>query len=227
LAELVAVGILVLAAVAIVPPLVNGVIQVAEQLPTQQQVQGQLDAFEASLGGLQEPIRGIVLSVTTQAVANLQAPLTAAIAGTGRFVSDQILGVAGTLSFLLGLLVIPAWVLTLVSDERSIKRNVAGSIAPAVRADVIALVRIVDRAFGTLLRIRVLLALVSGGFIWLGLELLEAAGIATVRYQVTASVLLGGLQLIPELGYFLGFFPLLLVLGIGGPIPFVAIVAVY
>src|SRR5262249_51490558 len=78
-AELVAVGILVPGAVAIVPPLVNGVIQVAEQLPTQQQVQGQLDAFEASLGGLQEPIRGIVLSVTTEAVANLQATLHAAI----------------------------------------------------------------------------------------------------------------------------------------------------
>jgi predicted PurR-regulated permease PerM len=227
LAELVALGVLLLAVVAVVPPLVNGLVQVAGGLPTQAQVQTQLDDFEASLGNLQEPVRGIVLSVTTQAVANLQATLNAVIAGTGKFVADQILGVFGTLSFVLGLLVIPAWVLTLVSDERSIKRKLAGEIAPAIRPDVIALVRIVDRAFGTLLRVRVLLALVVGGLIWVGLELVQAAGIGVPRYQVTASVLLGGLQLIPELGYFLGFFPLLLVLAVGGPVPFAAIVVVY
>ena len=60
--------------------------------------------------------------------------------------------------------------------------------------------RIVDRAFGTFLRTRVLLALVVGVGVWIGLELIEQLGIATFRYQVTAAVLLGGLQLIPELG---------------------------
>ena len=40
-------------------------------------------------------------------------------------------------------------------------------------------------------------------------------------------MLLGGLQLIPELGYVLGFFPILLVLGIGGPIPAIAVLVVY
>ncbi len=227
LAELVAVGILVLAVVAVVPPLVNGVVQVAARLPTQAEVQASLANFEASLGQLQEPVRGIVLAVVTEAAANLRSALDGAVGGAGEFVASQILGVAGTLSFLLGLLVIPAWILTLVADDRSIRQRATGLIAPALRGDVVALGRIVDRAFGTFLRTRVLLALVVGVGIWIGLEVIEQLGIATFRFQVTAAVLLGGLQLIPELGYVLGFFPLLLVLGIAGPIPAAAVAIVY
>jgi predicted PurR-regulated permease PerM len=69
--------------------------------------------------------------------------------------------------------------------------------------------------------------LVVGVGVFLGLKLIEQLGIATFRYEVTASVLLGGLQLIPELGYVLGFFPILLVLAIAGPIPALAVLAIY
>jgi predicted PurR-regulated permease PerM len=227
LAELVAVGILALAVVAVIPPLVNGLVQVAGQLPTQDEVRASLASFEQSLGELQEPVRGIVLAVVTEAASNLQAALQGFVSGAGRFVATQILGVVGTLSFLLGLLVIPAWILTLVADERSIKRRTTGLLAPAIRGDVVALARIVDRAFGTFLRTRVLLGLVVGFLIWVGIQVMELAGIADFRYPVTAAVLLGGLQLIPELGYFLGFFPILLVLAIGGPVPALAVTIAY
>lgn len=227
IAEIVAVAILAVAVLAIVPPLVNGVIQVAGRLPTRDEVQASLASFEASLGQLQEPIRGIVLAVVTEATSTLRSTMDGAVTGAGQFVANQILGVAGTLSFLLGLLVIPAWVLTMVADERGIKERGSRLIAPAIRGDVVALARIVDRAFGTFLRTRVLLAVVVGGLVWLGLELLAQVGIAEFRYQVTASVLLGGLQLIPELGYVLGFFPIVLVLAIAGPIPAAAVAVVY
>ena len=227
LAEIVAVAILAVAVLAIVPPLVNGVIQVAGRLPTRDEVQASLASFEASLGQLQEPIRGIVLAVVTEATTTLRSTMDSAVTGAGQFVANQILGVAGTLSFLLGLLVIPAWVLTMVADERGIKQRGSRLIAPAIRGDVVALARIVDRAFGTFLRTRVLLAVVVGVLVWLGLELLARLGIAEFRYQVTASVLLGGLQLIPELGYVLGFFPIVLVLAIAGPIPAAAVAVVY
>ncbi len=227
LAELVAVAILAGVVIAIVPPLVNGVVQVAGRLPSQAEVQASLASLEASLGELQEPVRGIVLAVVTEATASLRRAMDGTVAGAGQFVAGQILGLAGTLSFLLGLLVIPAWILTLVSDERSIKQRATGLIAPALRADIIALARIVDRAFGTFLRTRVLLAVVVGVGMWIGFEIIERLGIGTFRYQVTAAVLFGGLQLIPELGYFLGFFPLLLILGIAGPIPAAAVAVVY
>ena len=55
----------------------------------------------------------------------------------------------------------------------------------------------------------------------------EQLGIASFPYAVTAAVLLGALQLIPELGFFLGFFPIALVLVIGGPVPAASAAVVY
>ena len=227
LAELVAVAILVGVVALVVPPIVRGMVAVALSLPTAAEVKASLSGLEAQIGGLDEPLRGIVLAVVTDVVANLQAAITNGVDNLGAFVTNQILGIAGTLSFLLGLLVIPAWVLTVVADERAIKRNAVGLLAPAVRGDVIGLTRIADRAFGTFLRIQVLLAIVSGFLIYAGLMGAQYLGIAEFRYAVTAATLLGALQLIPALGYFIGFFPILLVLGIGGPIPALTVLVVY
>ena len=209
------------------PPLLRGIVTVALALPTQAQIQAGLVDLEARLGQLPDPLGGIVLAVATEAAANLQATMQGLVQGAGAFVANQILGLAGTLSFILGLLVIPVWVLTLVSDERKLKGNVANMFPPAIRPDVVGLGRIVDRVFGTFLRVQVVLAIVVGFLIWLGLTIAQAMGIAEFRYAVTGATLLGFLQLIPELGFFLGFFPILLVLAIGGPVPAATTVVVY
>jgi predicted PurR-regulated permease PerM len=227
LAELVAVAILVGVAVIVLPPLLRGFAQVALSLPTADRVEAGLADLEAALGQLPEPVKGIALAVATETVANLQGALNGLVDGAADFVTQQILGFFGTLSFVLGLLVIPAWVLTVVADERSIKRRGAQLLAPAIRLDLLALARIVDRAFGTFLRVRVLLSLVVGFGIWVGLTAAEQLGIADFRYELTAAVLLGALQLIPEVGFYLGFFPMLLVLAGQGPIPALAMAVVY
>ena len=227
IAELIALAALAGVVVLIVPPILRGLVRLAGILPTRDQVSAALDGLQTSLGTLQEPIRGIVLAVATQTAANLQAALDGLVNGAANFVTTQILGLAGTASFVLGLLVIPAWVLTLVADERSIKRRATGVIAPGLRADAVALARIVDRAFSTFIRIRVLLAIVASALIFAGLEVAGRLGIQTVDFTLTAATLLGVLQLIPELGFFLGFFPILLVLAVVGPVPALTIAAVY
>jgi predicted PurR-regulated permease PerM len=227
IAELVALAVIVGVLVLVVPPLLRGIVTVALALPTTAQIQAGLVDFEAQLGQLPDPLGGIVLAVATEAAGNLQATMQGLVQGAGAFVASQILGLAGTLSFILGLLVIPVWVLTLVSDERKLKRNVTSMFPAAIRPDMVGLGRIVDRVFGTFLRVQVVLAIVVGFLIWLGLTIAQAMGIAEFRYAVTGATLLGFLQLIPELGYFLGFFPILLVLAIGGPIPALTVVVVY
>jgi predicted PurR-regulated permease PerM len=227
IAEIVALGVIVGVIVLVVPPLLRGMVTVALALPTGPQIQAGLADLETQLGQLPDPVGGIVLSVATEAAANLQATMQGLVSGAGAFVANQILGIAGTLSFVIGLLVIPVWVLTLVSDERRLKANAANMVAPAIRPDVVALGRLVDRVFGTFLRVQVVLAIVVGFLIWLGLTAAQALGIGEFRYAVTGATLLGFLQLIPELGFFLGFFPILLVLAIGGPIPALTTVVVY
>lgn len=227
LAELVALVILAGVAVLVVPPLIRALVVVAGMLPTGDQVDQRLQDLQNTLGQLQEPVRGIVLAVTSQVVTNLQSVLEGIVNGAAGFVTEQILGVAGTLSFVLGLLVIPAWVLTMVSDDQQIRRRATNLISPGIRSDVVALARIVDRAFATFLRVQVLLAIASGVLVWIGLEAASSLGIAQFRYALAAATLLGVLQLIPELGFFLGLIPILLVLLVSGPVPAATGLVVY
>jgi predicted PurR-regulated permease PerM len=227
LAELVALSIIVGVTVVIVPPLVNGLSLVASRLPPPAVVDQRLAEFQAQLGTLPEPTRTIVTSVATDVIGNLQGALQGFVSGLAAFITGQILGILETASFLLGLLVIPVWVLTVVADERRIKQRGAAAVAPAIRADVYALFRIVDRTLGTFLRVQVLAAIAVGALVWLGLKAAEALGLIDVPYEVTAGVLLGVPQVIPQLGFLLGFLPILLVLAVSGPQAFVVVLVVY
>jgi predicted PurR-regulated permease PerM len=227
LAELVAVAILGGVLVIVVPPVLGGLVEIALRLPTGDQIRTELASLQAQLGELPEPLRTIVTAVVTESLTNLQGALDGFVDKAAAVVSSQILGIFNTLSFVLGLLVIPAWILTLVSDERAIKRHVAGLLPPVLRPDAIALASIADRVFGTFLRVRVALALVTGVVVWGALELTNAAGLTEVRYTATAGTLLGFLQLIPELGYFLGFLVILLSIPVSGPASALVVVVVY
>ena len=71
------------------------------------------------------------------------------------------------------------------------------------------------------------LAIVVTALIWVGLQGAQALGIAEFKIALTAAVLLGVLQLIPEVGFFLGFFPILLVLAGAGAVPAATLAVVY
>jgi predicted PurR-regulated permease PerM len=227
LAEGLALALLLGVTVIVVPPLLRSLVRVAMLLPTGDQVEAWVASLQTQLGDLPEPIHTIVLGVLTETATNLSAALTGLVEGAGDFLTQQILGAAGTATFLLGLLVIPVWILTIVADERTIKRRAVGFVAPAVRTDVVAGFRIVDRALSTFLRAQVLVAVATGAFVWIGFEILQALGVAEYPYALAGAVLLGSLQLIPQLGFFLGLFPLLLVLAVSGPVPALGAGAVY
>ncbi len=228
LAELLAVGLLVGVVAVVVPPLLNGLSVVVRRLPTPDEMQAAVAELQNQVGTtIPEPMRTIALALMSQTAASLQSSLQGLTDQAAGLITSQILGIFGTASNLLGLLVIPAWILTMVSDERTIKRRSGRLFPEAIRADVLALFRIVDRTLGTFLRVRVLLGVVTGFLVWAGLAVADQVGFGPYNYAVPAAVLLGTLQLIPELGFFLGFFPIILVFAIGGPVSGTMAVLVY
>ncbi len=227
LAELLALAILGGVVAVVVPPLLSGLGIVAGKLPDPVQVRAWVSTLQDQIGAIPEPMRSIALAVLTQTAANLQGVLHNLVNEAAGAVTGQLLGVFGTLSNLLGLLVIPAWILTLVADERTIKRRGARMFPEAVRADVAALFRIADRVASTFLRVRTLLALVTGIFVYAGVSVANQLGVGDGTYAVAAGVLLGALQLIPEIGYLLGFVVLLIPLAIGGPVSALVLAAIY
>lgn len=226
IAELVALAVIVFVVIVVVPPLLTGLGRVATSLPTGERIQEALASLQAQLGDLPDPVRTIVLTVTTDVAANLRAAITGFADGAADFITSQILGIFDTLSFVFGLLVIPVWVLTIVK-EREIKRSMASVFSPGIRTDAFAALRIVDRGLSTFIRVQVVQSIVTGAFIWLGIVLTNAMGLTEVGYAVSAATLLGAMQLVPQLGYLLGFLPLLLVLPISGPVGFATLVVIY
>ena len=227
LAELLAVGLLLGVALVVVPPLLNGLLQVAQKLPAPDAIRAWVASLQTNVGTIPEPMRTVALALMSDVTANLQGTLHGLADEAASLITSQILGIFGTASNVLGLLVIPAWILTMVSDDRAIKRRAGRLFPEAVRADVLALFRIVDRVLATFLRVRVLLAVTTGLLIWAGLSIASELGFGAYNYAVAAAVLLGTLQLIPELGFFLGFFPILLAFAIGGPVPGAVAILVY
>jgi predicted PurR-regulated permease PerM len=218
LAELVALAVLAGVVAVITPPMLAGLGIVAAKLPAPDQVRTWVASLQDQVGAIPEPMRTIALSVLTQTATNLQGVLHGLVNQAAGVITSQLLGIFGTLSNVLGLLVIPTWILTLVADERAIKQRGARLFPEAVRADVAALFRIADRVASTFLRVRVLLALATGIFVYAGVTIGNELGFGEGTYAVAAAVLLGSLQLIPELGYLLGFATLLIPLAIGGPV---------
>jgi predicted PurR-regulated permease PerM len=216
-AELMALALLLGVAVVVVPPMLNGLSQVAGRLPSPDTVQGWVASFQTQVGTIPEPMRSIVTVLTQQVATDLRATTESFVQTIGAFVTSQILGLFGTVTNVLGLLVIPAWILTVVADERGIKQRAANMLPEAVRPDAAALFRIVDRALATFLRVRVVLAVVTGALVWAGLTIAGQLGAGPFNYAMVAGVLLGTLQLIPELGFYLGFVPLLIPLAVAGP----------
>ena len=227
LAELLAVGLLVGVVILVVPPLLNGLLTVAHKLPTPDQVKTALADVQGQVGTIPEPMRTIALTILTDTATTLQGALQGLAGQAADVLASQILGIVGTASNVLGLLVIPAWIQPMESDERTIKQRGGRLFPEAIRPDVLALFRIVDRTLGTFLRVRVLLGVVSGFLVWAGLAIADQVGFGPFNYAVPAAVLLGTLQLIPELGFFLGFFPILLAFAIGGPVSGAVAVVVY
>ena len=227
LAELLAVGLLVGIVILVVPPLLNGLLTVARRLPTPDELKTALADAQGQVGTIPEPMRTIAQTILTDTATTIQGALQGLAGQAADVLASQLLGIVGTASNVLGLLVIPAWILTMVSDERTIKQRGGRLFPEAIRADVLALFRIVDRTMGTFLRVRVLLGVVSGFLVWGGLAIADQVGFGPFNFAVSAGVLLGTLQLIPELGFFLGFFPILLVFAIGGPVSGTVAVVVY
>ena len=191
IAEGIAVAVLIGAAIIVLPPLVSSTVDVVSRLPTGSDAQAAVAQLEGQFGSLPEPLRGISLAVLTEVVTNLQATLQGIVDGLGDFLTNQILGILDTVSFVLGLFVIPVWILTVVADEHRIKQRAASLVTPALRADVAALVRIADRALSTFLRVRVAIGLATALFVWLGLIVARELGLGEFRFAAAGATLVG------------------------------------
>ncbi|MBN1402024.1 MAG: AI-2E family transporter [Anaerolineae bacterium] len=117
-----------------------------------------------------------------------------------------------TVSFILGLLIIPFWLFYVLNNQEQAKRRFFALVPESIREDVRCIITILDDLLGSYLRGQLLLCLIVG----------VMATIVLVVFGIEAAALLGTLagilEIVPILGPWLGAVPAILIALIKRPI---------
>ena len=207
------VGLLVAIVAIVLPPLVASVGQLATTLPGREDVDRALSDAETWLGG-QALGDEVLAPALTSIVLRIRETMQSASGGLDEAAVGVARGLVSALGAALGLIILPTWMLTVISDQRRGQAVLNRRLAPWLRADFWAIVRIADRIASTYIRGFLVVGLVVGVLTYLGLRLVGEAGGPVFQEPLALAVLAGATQLVPEIGPFLGFLPVVLLLPI-------------
>lgn len=196
-------GVLVL----VVPPLISAVFAVIDTIPPGDRIESELEDI---LGSLPPEAQEIVAPIVVAIVEAIEQGLQSAPDSLGAIVPQVLSAVLGVVGATLGLLILPAWLLTLLTQQRRSRAEFDRRLPAPARTDTWAVIRIFDRAAGTYLRGFVVIAFLVGLVTYLGLGLVTRLGGPEFTGQLALATFAGAVQVIPELGPLLGLIPVLL-----------------
>jgi predicted PurR-regulated permease PerM len=210
------VGVLALVVRVTVPPLVEQVKRLIDELPALLQVW--IDALERTIADLDL----LPATVREELIRTLEEYQALLIGGAGSIdwsgIADLLpwgslaSPVARIVTAFFAYLVIPIFVFYLLKDRPALVRAVETSVPREWRPDLGAVASIVDRVFGRWVRGQLLLGFVVGLATFVGLELL-ALTIDPVfaDFAIILAILAGLLELVPIIGPIIAAIPLILI----------------
>lgn len=133
------------------------------------------------------------------------------VEGLQRGIIATVRAITSTVSFVLGMIVIPFWLFYILNDEQSVKSGLLKAIPSRWRDDVLCVLRLTDDVLSAYIRGQLLLCLVIGVLSTLGLLLLG------VDYALLLGMVAGIFELLPVVGPLLGAIPAVLVAALESP----------
>ncbi len=168
----------------------------------------ELEDFEvellAQLETLPDPVRRTVQNILVTAVETSQEKLDAFVITSVNRGLTGLIGLANTIGFVLGFLVIPAWLLDVLRDQQSGRESTNRLLPDWLQPDFWALMQLVDRPFRAFLQGQFVLAVAAGIGMVAGLSLLEIVGFAQFQYKTLIGIIVFFFQLIPTVGPIVG-----------------------
>jgi predicted PurR-regulated permease PerM len=197
----------------LVPIVAQQVYNIYLNLPGLDEVRGYLDRTREYVKTLPEPTQQAINNAWAQASAKIQQNLSLYLSSLVNTLINLVLSVVNTVSFILGFIVVPTWLLYVLTDQPRGKQALNQLLPDWLRGDFWAVLGIFDRAFGRFIRGQMLTAFVTSVLVYLGLALLvRYYGLQTSgRYEVLLAMIAGITQLIPSIGPFLGVIPAALI----------------
>ncbi len=110
-----------------------------------------------------------------------------------------------TISFLLGIVIIPIWLYYVLDDSEYLTQNLLHLIPLSIRPDARCLLTIVDKIFNAFLRGQLILCIIVGAAAFAGLSLIG------VPYAALLAIIAFITEAIPMIGPLLGMIPALLI----------------
>jgi predicted PurR-regulated permease PerM len=108
---------------------------------------------------------------------------------------------------LFGFLVVPFWLFFVMNDYHAGTRAFDRLLAPWLRNDVWAVLRIIDRIFSKYIRGQLLLGVIIGIASYVGLTILKFAGVGGIQYELLLALIAGVTELVPLIGPVIGAIP--------------------
>jgi len=209
---LAALAVVVVIGLIVIPPLANGFVRLSQTLPTPQQVDDALNRLQAQAGSLPEGSAALLLPVVGTIASTVRDIFSGAAGGLDDLIRAGLAALLNAIGALLGLIVLPTWMLVLMSQQRRAKLALDARITPGLRSDVWAIAAIVDRAAGAYLRGYVVTAFLVGLLAYVGLVASPRLGGPTFQEPLALATLAGATQVVPIVGPILGAAPALLLL---------------
>ena len=203
-------AVLIGAVALLVPPIVDELTRLVSNLPNPTELQARLGDLRAQLQRLPEPTRLALQEGLDDAAVGVRGHLLLVIQGTIALIFASLLSVLNTFGFIIAFLGVPTWLVAVLSEHQRGVRAVNRIVPAWAQPDMWAVLRILDRTFGTYARGQILLALFTGAATFVGLWVLEELGIVDVRYRLVLAMIATVMQLIPTVGPILAAVPALI-----------------
>jgi predicted PurR-regulated permease PerM len=143
--------------------------------------------------------------------ANLRSLIDEAIAAIQDGVVATVRTVFGTISFIIGLVVIPFWLFYILHDESRVKAGVIQALPQQLRADVRCMANLIDDVLSAYIRGQLLLCF------FIGVMATIALLIIGVPAALVLGLIAGILEALPYVGPILGAIPAILVALLSDP----------
>jgi predicted PurR-regulated permease PerM len=160
-----------------------------------------IDSLQSISPGWRETIENGLQNLAADAITTVQEGVIATI----RTLSS-------TISFIIGLVVIPFWLFYILHDESQVKTGVMRAIPRQLRADVQCMTRLIDDVLSAYIRGQLLLVLFVGGMATIALLIIG------VPFALVLGVIAGIFEVLPYVGPILGAIPAILVALLSDPV---------
>jgi predicted PurR-regulated permease PerM len=194
----------------LIPPLVRQTPHLLQLIPDRVEIQQAIDRLRLIIQGLPVPTQEAVLKVLQSVSVTLREYLDQNLSGLAGAVAIFLLTIFNSISFILGFLVVPAWLLSVLRDEPRGVRALNRIVPASSQQDFWAILQIIDRPLRAFMGGQFLIALVTGLAVYLSLALLEMIGWPTIQYKVPLAAWAAVFGLIPVIGPYLGALPAVL-----------------